>query len=104
MEAEDGARAFERLLEAGESFDLVLSDVKMPHVSGIELHAAIKQLRPELLERVVFCTGEVESASVAAFVAETTCRVLVKPFDLKTLAALSDELAARAAQPTARAS
>lgn len=104
VEAEDGARAFERLLEAGESFDLVLSDVKMPHVSGIELHAAIKQLRPELLERVVFCTGEVESASVAAFVAETTCRVLVKPFDLKTLAALSDELAARAAQPTARAS
>jgi len=97
VEAEDGARAFERLLDAGETFDLVLSDVKMPHVSGIELHGALKDLRPELLPRLVFCTGEVESPQVAAFVAETSCRVLVKPFDLKTLASLSDEIASRAA-------
>ena len=75
----------------------------MPQVSGIELHAALKQMRPDLLARVVFCTGEVESASVAAFVSETACRVLVKPFDLKTLAALSDEIAGRL-ELTARAS
>jgi hypothetical protein len=47
------------------------------------------------VDRVVFCTGEVDSAAVSAFVADTNCRVLVKPFDLRTLATLSDDIAAR---------
>ncbi|MDB4877176.1 MAG: sensor protein [Gemmatimonadetes bacterium] len=93
-EAEDGARAYEHLVESSESFDLVISDVKMPEVSGIELHAALQSLRPDVLDRMVFCTGEVESPAVASFVAETGCKVLLKPFDLKTLAAISDDVAA----------
>ena len=36
----------------------------MPGVSGIELHAALQEVRPELLDRLLFCTGEVESAAV----------------------------------------
>ncbi|MEP6492686.1 MAG: ATP-binding protein [bacterium] len=96
-EAEDGAQASDRLISAGESYDLVVSDVKMPRVSGIELHAALREVRPELLDRLLFCTGEAESPAVAAFVAETSCRVLLKPFDLRTLASVSDEIIALAA-------
>lgn len=92
-QAEDGSRAFERLTGGGEPFDLIISDVKMPGISGIELHAAVSEVHPELLERMLFCTGEVDSAAVSAFVAGTHCRVLVKPFDLRTLAALSDDIA-----------
>lgn len=91
-EAENGARALHRLIDESQDFDLIISDVKMPEVSGIELHAALKTLRPEVLDRLVFCTGEMQSAPVAEFFARTGCRVLLKPFDLKTLAALSDEI------------
>lgn len=92
-EAEHGGRALEQLRDAAHPYDLVISDVKMPEVSGIELHAALRASRPEVLDRVLFCTGEVESPAVAAFLAETRCRVLLKPFDLRTLATLSDEIA-----------
>jgi CheY-like chemotaxis protein len=102
-EAEDGAAALDRLVDTTQSFDLVLSDVKMPTVSGIELHAALNAARPDLLGRLVFCTGEVESPTVAAFVAETGCRVLLKPFDLRTLAILSDDVAAQSASVAALA-
>jgi PAS domain S-box-containing protein len=93
-EAADGASAYEHLVVCAESFDLVISDVKMPEVSGIQLHAALQSQRPDVLDRMVFCTGEVESPAVATFVAETGCKVLLKPFDLKTLAAMSDDVAA----------
>ena len=53
------------------------------------------QASPDLLDRLLFCTGEIESDAVSAFVADTKCRVLVKPFDLRTLASLSDDIAAR---------
>jgi len=94
-QVEDGTRAFERLIGGGEPFDLVISDMKMPGISGIELHAALQEMRPDMVDRVLFCTGEVDSPAVSAFVADTNCRVLVKPFDLRTLATLSDDIAAR---------
>jgi signal transduction histidine kinase/ActR/RegA family two-component response regulator len=100
-QAEDGSRAFEWLIRSTEPFDLVISDMKMPGFSGIELHAALSEMRPDLLDRLLFCTGEVESAAVATFVAHTNARVLLKPFDLGTLAALSDDIVARRASPIA---
>jgi CheY-like chemotaxis protein len=96
-QAEDGTRAFERLIRGCEPYDLVISDMKMPGFSGIELHAALSEMRPELLDRILFCTGEVDSAAVSTFVADTNCRVLVKPFDLRTLATLSDDIVSKRA-------
>jgi CheY-like chemotaxis protein len=94
-QAADGLGAVERLIGGAEPYDLVVSDVKMPGVSGIELHAALRDVRPEMLDRLLFCTGEVESPAVSAFVASTSCHVLLKPFDLRTLATLSDDIASR---------
>jgi CheY-like chemotaxis protein len=101
-QAEDGSRAFEWLVRGSEPFDLVISDMKMPGFSGIELHAALSEMRPELLDRLLFCTGEVESAAVATFVAHTNARVLLKPFDLGTLATLSDDIVAKRGRASAK--
>ena len=94
-QAADGSCAYERLIRSSESYDLVISDMRMPGFSGIELYSALSEMRPELLDRLLFCTGEIESGAVSSFVAETNCRVLLKPFDLRTLATMSDEIAAR---------
>jgi PAS domain S-box-containing protein len=91
-EADDGRAAFARLLDAeaaGAPYDLVLSDVRMPDVSGVALHDWLARTRPALLDRVVFATGDDASAESAAFVRRTRCRVLEKPFDADTLTALA---------------
>ncbi len=90
-EAEDGAAAL-ALLEADvERFALIVSDLRMPGFSGVELHDRLARRHPALLRRIVFSTGDVASAEAASFVQRTTCPVLQKPFELRTL----DDLLAR---------
>jgi two-component system, cell cycle sensor histidine kinase and response regulator CckA len=38
LQAADGAEAMERIVAAGHALDLVISDLVMPHVGGLELH------------------------------------------------------------------
>ena len=66
-------------------FTVVISDLKMPGCSGVELHDRLAQSAPSLLTRVVFSTGDVASPEAAAFVQRTKCSVLQKPFELKML-------------------
>lgn len=91
-EAGDGRAAFARLLEseaAGTPYDLVLSDVRMPGVSGIVLHDWLARTRPALLDRLVFATGDTASPESAEFVQRTRCLVLNKPFESSALEALA---------------
>jgi PAS domain S-box-containing protein len=91
-EAVDGAAGLERLTaEDAPDYTLVVSDLKMPGLSGIELHDALATSHPTLLERVVFSTGDVASPEAASFIERSRCTVLQKPFELATL----DEIVAR---------
>src|SRR3982750_3342598 len=45
--AEDGQKAIETLKK--KTFDMVISDLQMPHVTGIELLKHVKETHPELL-------------------------------------------------------
>lgn len=95
-EAENGAIAL-RLLRAGgdpPEFDVILSDLKMPGVSGIQLHDHLARERPDLLPRLVFSTGDVGSEEAANFARRTRCHVLQKPFELGTLADVVDKVRA----------
>ena len=100
-EAADGRAAFARLLDAeavGAPYDLVLSDVRMPDVSGVALHDWVARTRPALLARLVFATGDDLSPEAAAFVRRTRCRVLEKPFDARALEGLARSGQRRAAR------
>jgi PAS domain S-box-containing protein len=76
--ASDGASAL-MAIDRGE-FDVVLSDLRMPGVSGPEMYARVRETRPQLLSRIAFVTGDTLGASMDHFLKESGRPVLEKPF------------------------
>jgi CheY-like chemotaxis protein len=74
------ARAALDLLLQGEGFDVVLSDVSMPEMSGMELYERAVSSRPELRSRFVFMTGGAFSAESREFLDCVSNRRVEKPF------------------------
>ncbi|GAA0317187.1 hypothetical protein GCM10009087_29470 [Sphingomonas oligophenolica] len=73
-----GAAAKARLAQG--SYDLVISDLRMPDIDGPELHAWIMAERPDLADRVGFATGDTLGAAAERFLGEARRPVLEKPF------------------------
>jgi nitrogen-specific signal transduction histidine kinase/ActR/RegA family two-component response regulator len=90
----EGTNAVRRIA-AGESFDVVLCDVMMPRMGGVELLEAVRRVRPELAQRVVFMTGGAFTDEVRAFLRASTNPFLDKPIDPERLRALVRDVAAR---------
>lgn len=72
-----GAAAVDRL-ESG-SFDVILCDVMMPDVSGLDVHRWASLFRPELAERFVFLTGGAVTRESQERLTKSGRRVLSKP-------------------------
>lgn len=81
-----------QLVERGDHFDLILSDVMMPQMTGIEFHQALLQIAPELADKVVFMTGGAFSAEASAFLDRFPHRTIDKPFKFTALRSLVQEL------------
>src|SRR4051812_44838894 len=65
-EAEDGRVALATLLRSEPNrFDVVMCDLRMPHLSGAELHRELLEKRPDLVQRLIFSSGDVSSADAA---------------------------------------
>jgi two-component system NtrC family sensor kinase len=85
-EAGDGEAALHALLAANApEYTLIVSDLKMPGVSGIALHDRLLSERPAIVNRMIFSTGDVASPEAGAFIDRTRAPVLQKPFELATL-------------------
>jgi DNA-binding NtrC family response regulator len=91
-EAEDGAQGLSLMLQSTRDFTVVISDLKMPGCSGVELHDHVASVAPELLDRIIFSTGDVASRDAADFVQRTRCTVMQKPFELRALEAVVTRL------------
>jgi CheY-like chemotaxis protein len=92
-EAEDGTEALRHLLGTGtdappREYTVIISDLRMPGVSGIELHARLAEARPDLLNRLILSTGDSVSSEAADFLRRSSCPVLNKPFELAELRAM----------------
>jgi PAS domain S-box-containing protein len=87
-------RAALAILAGEPRFDVVLCDLMMPDVSGMDVHERIARERPELAKRFVFVTGGAFTERARRFVDEVGLPVIEKPFDLTKLPALLRERAA----------
>jgi PAS domain S-box-containing protein len=64
----------------GHDFDVVLSDLIMPDLDGPGLYAEIERKHPELLDRMIFITGDTLSPEAKGFLATAKRPVIEKPF------------------------
>lgn len=69
-----------RSLLADSRFDLILCDLHMPGTDGRRLFTWLRQVRPELVARLAFTTGDALGSEAARFLAEAGRPVLEKPF------------------------
>jgi two-component system, cell cycle sensor histidine kinase and response regulator CckA len=91
-------RAALAILAGEPRFDVVLCDLMMPDVSGMDVHERIARERPELAQLFVFVTGGAFTERARKFVDEVGLPVIEKPFDLTKLPALLRERAAAASR------
>jgi signal transduction histidine kinase len=84
LEAGHGGEALRVSEHYAGPLHLLITDVVMPEMSGGELAARLKQLRPDL--KVLFLSGYTEDAVVRHGVSEAESAFLQKPFSLPVLA------------------
>jgi CheY-like chemotaxis protein len=67
---------------------LILCDLMMPQMTGMQLHAALVEKAPTQAERMVFLTGGAFTPGARAFLEAVPNEYLEKPFDREQLRAL----------------
>ena len=87
------SRATEALarIAAEPPFDVVLCDIMMPQMTGVELYEELRRRDPGVAERVIFLTGGAFTASARTFLDGVPNQRVEKPFDPHHLRALIND-------------
>lgn len=88
--AADGQTALERA--GSRTYDLVVCDLKMPRLDGQAFHRAVADTMPGLSRRIVFVASGVVAADTEAFLEESGCPWLRKPYRLADLLRVAREV------------
>jgi two-component system cell cycle sensor histidine kinase/response regulator CckA len=83
-EASDGYEALRVAEDRAAPLDLLLTDVNMPRMGGLELARRVQEIRPGL--RVLFFSGDSEAAVAGLDVADAGVNFIEKPFTAEGLA------------------
>jgi CheY-like chemotaxis protein len=71
-----------------KNYDLCISDIRTPHMNGIELYQQLEKENPEAVKKFIFTTGDVLSSNVKEFLEKTGRPYLPKPFTPEELRAI----------------
>ena len=80
---DNASAALERL--NCERYNLILLDIKMAGMNGIELYRHMKKIAPSLQRRVVFITGDTMAPATRNFLDTSKARYISKPIDFAEL-------------------
>jgi CheY-like chemotaxis protein len=83
----DAREGLERLASV-ETYDVVLCDLMMPDMTGMDLYAEVARRHPGLEHRFVFMTGGAFTPRATEFLASVKNRRLEKPFETAVLRAI----------------
>ena len=67
-----------------QDFDAVVSDVEIPYMNGVELHAQVAQVKPELAAKFIFVSGGMDR-EIAEVLEALPNQLLMKPFRFQDL-------------------
>ncbi|MDD5288130.1 MAG: response regulator [Dehalococcoidales bacterium] len=76
----DAQSALNKLKEA--SYDLILLDIKMPGMNGIEFYERMQKIDPMLSQKVICITGDIISLQNKVFMEKTKLPCVTKPFSV----------------------
>jgi len=76
------------LCAGGEKFDVILCDLMMPDMTGMDFHEQLLRVAPDLIDRVIFMTGGAFTARAQQFLSETPKEHIEKPFRPANLRAI----------------
>ncbi len=92
-------------LLADQALGVVVCDVRLPGMSGIELLSRVRASAPELASRFLFASGAALSEDARSRVREAGAQLIQKPYDVEQLLtmirAISERPRAAASRPTA---
>jgi PAS domain S-box-containing protein len=79
----NGKAAIEKLEK--HTYDLIISDMKMPGMSGVELYQYIHKHHPKMTQKVLFMTGDVLGKDTQDFLTIAGHNYIEKPFEIVKL-------------------
>jgi PAS domain S-box-containing protein len=91
----DDPRRAVAAIEDGERFDVIVCDVMMPELSGMDVHERLAAIAPDQAERMLFMTGGAFTQRARTFLASVKNPKLDKPFTSRALHRAIAELMAR---------
>jgi len=95
---EDGGDAL-RVLRR-ERFDVIVSDVRMPGMSGGEFLERLRREHPTMVNRLIFTTGDTLATDTSSLLRDAGVPSLVKPYDFAKLESVLHEVAEAAKTST----
>lgn len=87
LTAEDGAAGLKVFTEKVDTIDLVIMDLTMPKMSGVQACRAMRACKPGI--RVILTSGYNENSSVDELRSDGLTDFLQKPFELESLIAVT---------------
>jgi CheY-like chemotaxis protein len=80
-----------RRLDGGERYDVILCDLMMPVMTGMEFHAELTRTVPDQAACIIFLTGGAFTAGARKFLDQVPNPRLEKPFQIQALRSLVNE-------------
>jgi len=77
FDAEDA----QQRVAAGERYDVIICDLMMPQMTGMDLHAVLLRAAPDQAAKMVFLTGGAFTQGARTFLDEVPNQRIEKPFD-----------------------
>jgi PAS domain S-box-containing protein len=81
-----------------ERYSLILLDIKLPGMSGIELYRHIEEIAPALTRRVMFITGDIMEGTTRDFLEKAGVPHITKPLDIEVLKKMINNILTGGAQ------